>query len=102
MWQLAPVLVCVCRACVHLCVRVFMCVGAVKVKVAAHAATKYAMSNGKAKPQEMQPRALATGCDFDWQRLPLDTLAKQAVVRVVGVVVVVVLVRSTSQNCVDT
>lgn len=89
MWQLAPVLVCVCRACVHLCVCV--CVGAVKVKVAAHAATKYAMSNGKAKPQEMQPRALATGCDFDWQRLPLDTLAKQAVVRVVGVVVVVVV-----------
>lgn len=87
MWQLAPVLVCVCRACVHLCVCSCVCVGAVKVKVAAHAATKYAMSNGKAKPQEMQPHALATGCDFDWQRLPLDTLAKQAVVRVVGVVV---------------
>lgn len=78
---------CVCvpgmRAPLYVCV----CVGAVKVKVAAQAATKYAMSNGKAKPQEMQPRALATGCDFDWQRLPLDTLAKQAVVRVVGVVV---------------
>lgn len=73
-----------------------VCVGAVKVKVAAHAATKYAMSNGKAKPQEMQPRALATGCDFDWQRLPLDTLAKQAVVRVVGVVVVVVVVAAAS------
>lgn len=53
---------------------------------------EYVMSNGKAKPQEMQPRAPATGCDFDWQRLPLDTLAKQAVVRVVVVVVAVVVV----------
>lgn len=85
---------CAGHACTSVCVCV--CVGAVKVKVAAHAATKYAMSNGKAKPQEMQPRALATGCDFDWQRLPLDTLAKQAVVRVVGVVVVVVLVAAAS------
>lgn len=102
MWQLAPVLVCVCRACVHLCVCACVCVGAVKVKVAAQAATKYAMSNGKAKPQEMQPRALATGCDFDWQRLPLDTLAKQAVVRASLLLSLLLLHRSTSQNCVDT
>lgn len=88
MWQLARVAlwlcvcVCVCRVCVHLC-------GCCESESRSARGAKYAMSNDRAKPQEMQPRAMATGYDFDWQRLPLDTLAKQAVVRVVVVVVVV-------------